>query len=34
MIAHELAAMIVPQGQPRGDLVPIDPEGDLDALPQ
>src|SRR5919199_4480304 len=34
VIAHELAAMIVPQGQSRSDLLLISPEVRLDALPQ
>src|SRR5579884_807260 len=34
VVAHELAAMIMPQGQPRGELFAVGPEVGLDALPQ
>src|SRR5579883_2819134 len=34
VVAHELAAMIMPQGQPGGELFAVGPEVGLDALPQ
>src|SRR5215813_14113564 len=34
VIAHELAAMILPQRQPGGDLLAVGAEVGLDALPQ
>src|SRR5262249_43645150 len=33
-LAHELAPMIMPEGQPGGDRLPIGPEVGVDPLPQ